>query len=607
MDTGNRLIWITWVLSIVAAALALVRLGVHLRADRSAHPERRRAHAELIDGIPVAVAILELTDPADPRSLVVIDGNPAAIALFRPATEMGPRPVPGARLIDLLPSSAPLLGPLAEVVRRGQPMARPAVRLRGGDSLHALRAVPLPGGRVGVTLEDVTTQVLHTESLRHRALHDHLTGLANRALLEQRLRDALDRSRRSDARTALVLVDLDRFKEVNDSLGHEFGDRLLAALGQRLAARLRGCDVIARLGGDEFAVLVTEVPDLHSALGVAGRLAELCCEPFELDGGFRLQVGASVGVAVAPDHATDAESLSRAADAAMYRAKESGGGVVLHSTGALEAGGARHELVAELAALLAGETDPQVGRLVLHYQPRLALRVRPLVPLGVEALVRWEHPRLGLLPPAEFVELAEVSGTIDALTRTVIRRADDELATLELPAGFVVAVNLSARCLAAADLEHWIATTTTHGRLRSGWLCLEVNERQLTDDPDRTRTVLERLHALGIHLAVDDFGSGEASMAFLRHLPLDMVKIDPALVADLEQGDDRMVRTAIDLGHNLGLHVVAEGVEHGRSLQRLVELGCDSAQGHHLGSPMPVHELARHLGGQLGGRIRSET
>jgi diguanylate cyclase (GGDEF)-like protein len=546
-----------------------------------------RSYVDFIEGIPIALAILRLDDPEDASSLRVVVGNPAAADLVgRPVDE-----AVGRRLCELLPASTPMLDRLADVARLGVALERPSLALADDGAIHALRAMPLADQCIGLALEDVTKRARLAESLRHQALHDHLTGLPNRAQLNQRLAQALDRAAGDGSRTGLLLMDLNQFKDVNDSLGHEYGDRLLIELARRLSRGMRNCDTIARLGGDEFAVLLTDVRDEHAALGVADRLVELCVEPFTV-GEFRLQVGASVGIALAPDHASGAADLLRCADSAMYRAKEAGGGIVAHSDARDATSVTKIDLLAELTEAV--DSD----EMVVHYQPRLELG--SLRPVGVEALVRWRHPERGLLPPAAFLELAEVSGTIQMLTRVVTRRATTELPALDLPDGFAISVNLSSRNLSDPQLELWVRDLLSTAAIPPTSLCFEMTERQLMDDPGQTLEVLHRLRHLGVRLAIDDFGTGYSSMPYLRELPVDEVKIDRRFVADLEAGDDTIARSVIDLGHNLGLHVVAEGVESADALRRLTELGCDSAQGYHLGMPMPVAELATYLAERRG-------
>ncbi len=541
-----------------------------------------RSYIDFIEGIPIALAILRLDDPEDAASLRVVVGNPASAGLVG----CPPEQAVGQRLVELLPASVPILDRLADVVRLGIALERPSVTIGDDGVVHALRAMPLPDQCIGIALEDVTKRARLAESLRHQALHDHLTGLPNRAHLNQRLTAALDRAAGDGTRTGLLLMDLNQFKDVNDSLGHEYGDRLLIELARRLSRGMRNCDTIARLGGDEFAILLTDVRDEQAALGVADRLVELCVEPFTV-GEFRLQVGASVGLALAPDHALDAQDLLRCADSAMYRAKEGGGGIVAHSDSRDAQSVTKIDLLAELTEAVGSD------ELVVHYQPRLSLTT--LEPLGVEALVRWRHPQRGLLPPAAFLELAEVSGTIQMLTRVVTERATSELPTLDLPDDFGISVNLSSRNLSDPQLEHWVREVVQGWELAPSSLCFEMSERQLMEDPGQTLEVLHRLRQLGVRLAIDDFGTGYSSMPYLRELPVDEVKIDRRFVSDLEAGDDTIARSVIDLGHNLGLHVVAEGVESAAALERLRELGCDSAQGYHLGMPMPLPDLEAFL------------
>ena len=471
-------------------------------------------------------------------------------------------------------------------MRLGTSLERPFVRIGDHDEVFALRAVPLPDQCIGLALEDVTKRARLAESLRHKALHDHLTGLPNRARFNERLGNALDRARLHGGRTGVLMVDLDRFKDVNDTLGHEYGDRLLVELSRRLSMKLRNCDTIARLGGDEFAVLVSDAEGDDATMSVARRLVELCEEPFHIDE-FRLQVGASVGAAVAPDDAEDAEDLLRHADAAMYQAKESGGGIVVHSGAEESTGSTRIELLADLKEAVS--TD----ELVLHYQPRIDLRT--LRPVGVEALVRWHHPQRGLLPPGDFIELAEVSGTIAALTRAVTERATRDMAALRPDAPFTVNVNLSARNLHDPLLVEWVVDLLDRTGYPPMSLCFELTEAQLSEDPSQSLEVLHRLRLLGVRLSIDDFGTGYSSVAYLRELPIDEVKIDTGFISGLQAGDPTLVRSVIDLGHNLGLHVVAEGVEDHRSLELLRSLGCDSAQGYHLAPPMPFEDLERYF------------
>lgn len=542
-----------------------------------------RRYSDFIEGIPIALAILRLEDAEDPHSLTVVATNPAAAALAGTA----PGDAPGRRLEDVMPVSQEFLGRIADVVTLDQAMEHPFLELPGVEETLALRAVPLPDRCIGVAIEDVTKRARMAESFRHQALHDPLTGLPNRALMNERLASALaEADRRSDP-VALLMVDLDQFKEVNDALGHEYGDRLLVELARRMARHLRHCDTIARLGGDEFAILLTTGADEEGAREVGRRLLEICEEPFQVDD-YRLQVSASIGIAIAPDHATSADVLLRRADGAMYRAKGSGGGISVYFPGQDQTNVRRLQLLADLRDAVASEA------FIVHYQPRVDLAT--MCTVGVEALVRWDHPEHGVLLPAEFIELAEVSGAIRVLTHAVTARATADVAALGgVGASLGVSVNLSVRNLYDPTLADWVARSLEESGLPPGQLCFELTESQLMDDPSVALEALDRLRDVGVRLSVDDFGTGYSSLAYLRDLPIDEVKVDRRFVADLEHGDARIVRSVVELGHNLGLQVVAEGVESTVALDQLRHLGCDSVQGFALAPPMPVDALARYL------------
>lgn len=546
-----------------------------------------RSFFDFIESIPTALAILKLDDVADARSIRVVAANPAACSLAGAVQGQ----VNGRRLVELMALSDDMLVHLADVVRSDQALERTDLRFNENDQIYALRATPLTGRCIGVMLEDVTSRAQAAESLRRQAMHDHLTGLPNRAQFGQRL-DLAILEAGSDTCTGVLLMDLNRFKDVNDSLGHEYGDRLLVELARRLSTKLRGCDTIARLGGDEFAVLVTDAAGSSAVVRVAERLVELCVAPFAV-GELRLQVGASVGVAICPDHTADPSEMLRLADAAMYRAKQRGGGIVVHTDGHEEQSMTKVDLLSAFSEAVG--TD----ELVIHYQPLVELG--SLAPVGVEALVRWRHPERGLLPPAAFLELAEVSGTIQPMTREVVRRAMADITSITTCERFRVAVNLSSRALADPRLEPWLYEILAVAEFPASGLWFEISERDLADDPDETLESLHRLRRIGLHLAIDDFGTGASSMPYLRELPIDAVKIDRRFVADLEAGDETIARSAIDLARNLDLEVIAEGVESAATLERLRNLGCDVAQGYHVGRPMPLHGVKSYL--QAYGRL----
>ncbi|NEK86118.1 EAL domain-containing protein [Blastococcus saxobsidens] len=420
---------------------------------------------------------------------------------------------------------------------------------------------------------------------RHTATHDALTGLPNRTLLRDRLDQALAGAARSSAEVAVLLVDLDRFKEINDSLGHSYGDALLQQVAPRLAGVLRDGDTVARLGGDEFAVLLPAVDGVAEAEAVAERLREALHRSFDVDG-VTLDVEVSVGIAVSPWHGTDSDALLRSADIAMYVAKERKAGAVVFAAEDHVTAPSRLTVLGDLRRAL--EDD----ELFLHYQPKFTLDGERIE--GVEALLRWQHPTRGLVPPAEFVPVAEGTGIILRLTERVLDLALAQ-ARRWYDAGhpMPVAVNLSTRCLLDAGLPDLVARLLDRHGVPARLLRLEVTESAVMADAARCTDVLQRLHDLGLRLSIDDFGTGYSSMVHLRRLPVDELKIDRSFVMGMTTSahDAVLVRTAVDLGHNLGLTVVAEGVEEPEHVAALRELGCDIAQGYHYARPMAADAL----------------
>jgi diguanylate cyclase (GGDEF)-like protein len=431
--------------------------------------------------------------------------------------------------------------------------------------------------------EDLRSSV---ERNRHQARHDSLTGLANRVQLRDRMEQALAASADTGELVAVLLIDLDRFKEINDSLGHSYGDALLRQVGPRLRSILRERDVVARLGGDEFAVLLPAVDGVAEARTVAERLREALHRRFDVEG-VALDVEVSVGIAVSPMHGADAEELLRNADIAMYVAKEVKAGAVVFEPAEHVTAPSRLNVLGDLRRAL--DTD---GELLLHYQPKFTLDGRHIE--GLEALLRWQHPERGMVPPGEFIPVAEGTGIILRLTERVLGLALTQMRRwLDEGHPVPVAVNLSTRCLMDADLPDLVAVLLAQHRVPARLLRLEVTESAVMGDAARCLDVLQRLHDLGVHLSIDDFGTGYSSMAYLRQLPVDELKIDRSFVMGMTdtQQDAVLVRTAIDLGHNLGLTVVAEGVEGAEHVAALQELGCDIAQGFHFARPMPSEDI----------------
>ncbi len=428
-----------------------------------------------------------------------------------------------------------------------------------------------------------------SRQLRQQALNDPLTGLPNRTSLYQRVRRVGGSVGVFGGLAGLLLIDLDRFKEVNDTLGHDHGDRLLRDVADRLRDALRRGDMLARLGGDEFAVLLHDLPDRAAATELAGRLLDALERPFVVRG-VTVQLGASIGVALCPDHGTDVTSLVRRADVAMYEAKREQGRIRVYNPARDPNSPDRLQRLSELRRGL------QQGELVLHYQPKVSVEGGAVT--GVEALVRWEHPQHGLLAPGEFLPLAERTGMMNELTRWVVDAALRQArawqdAGVEVP----IAINLAAANILDAALPDMVGERLAHHGVPGERLTCELSEHTVMADPRRATEVLQRLRGLGVRISLDDFGTGHSSLAYLKDLPLDEVKIDRAFVSGMvgDANDALIVRSTIDLARNLGLEVVAEGVEGEDVLDRLRTLHCDEAQGFHLSRPLPPEALVDWL------------
>jgi diguanylate cyclase (GGDEF)-like protein len=420
----------------------------------------------------------------------------------------------------------------------------------------------------------------------HLALHDPLTDLPNRSLFHDRSQQAILSARRDGTGVALMILDLDRFKEVNDTLGHHNGDLLLQEIGARLRTGLRESDSVARLGGDEFGLLLPHVADGDEALMLGERVRAVLRLPFTLEG-VTLDLEASVGVALYPKHGDDVDTLLQRADVAMYLAKEDRSGCELYAADRDEYSPHRLALAAELRRAL------DERELVLHYQPKADLTNDRIV--AVEALVRWEHPEHGLLTPDQFVPLAEATGLIRELTLRVLDEAlRQQRAWRDDGIELRVAVNLSARDLYDLTLPATVAELLATHDVPATGLELEITESVIVADPMRARAILNRLSEMGIVLAVDDYGTGYSSLGYLKRLPIDEMKIDRSFVMQMtdDRNDAAIVRSTVELGRNLGLRVVAEGVETAAAWAHLKALGCDFAQGYYLSRPVPAVEIA---------------
>jgi diguanylate cyclase (GGDEF)-like protein/PAS domain S-box-containing protein len=449
-------------------------------------------------------------------------------------------------------------------------------------------------GGIGVST-DISERKALEEELERRASHDPLTGLPNRHTFVERIRHALQRTRRrQNSRNAGVLfMDLDGFKTVNDSLGHEAGDELLVAVAERLKNRLRPEDVLARFGGDEFAVLLEDVVDSSEAVRVAQRIVQSLREPLTVDH-HKLTISTSVGIALDTTHTNDPEGMLRDADAAMYRAKEQGPGRYAVFDPAMHARAQeRLELEAELRQAL------DQGEFVLHYQPEVSLHDWNLV--GFEALLRWQHPVKGLLQPSVFVPVAEETDLIVPIGRWVLEEACQQAKRWveEYPSAppATMEVNLSSRQLARQGLVKVIEEVLTRAELQGHSLGLDITETVLIDASEHNAQALDALKEMGIRLYLDDFGTGYSSLSYLKRLPVDRVKIDKSFVKGLgeEPTDTALVRMIIDLCHTLGVEILAEGVETFEQAALLRDMGCDLGQGNYFAEPIPGEELAQRL------------
>lgn len=432
---------------------------------------------------------------------------------------------------------------------------------------------------------DITSRKAQTAALRYQALHDALTDLPNRTLLMDRLQQALRIAQRDGTPMALILMDLDRFKEVNDTLGHHVGDKLLQQVGERLRLILRDSDTVARLGGDEFSVLLPTA-DVGQATFTARRIISTVEKPLTV-GGQSLGVSASLGIALYPEHGDSPIALMQHADVAMYVAKRGRRGYTVYDPETDQHSLRQLAIVNELRNAI--END----ELSVYYQPKIDLKNRRLD--GVEALVRWPHPKHGLLCPDEFVPLAEQTGLIKPLTLWVLRRALSECANY-FPKNhdMRVSVNLSMRNLIDAQFPDEIAEVLGGFDIVPGGVKLEITETGLMEDPAKAIRAMDRLNAMGLHLSIDDFGTGYSSLSYLKQLPVNELKIDKSFGLSLANDGNSalIVRSTIDLAHKLGLHVVAEGVETLEAYRLLEVLGCDAVQGYFVGKPMPAMEIS---------------
>ncbi len=464
-------------------------------------------------------------------------------------------------------------------------------RHREGHYVWLETTSSIKDGEVIAVSRDVTVRKETEERLLYLANYDSLTGLPNRALFRDRLRRAVARAQRNDSLVALLFIDLDRFKTINDSLGHHAGDQLLRGVARRLKQNAREGDTIARLGGDEFTIILEGIRDTEDAALVARKVIELMEPPFKLDG-HEVVVSPSIGITIYPYDATDMRSLLKNADTAMYQSKEKGRNRYQFYTADMNAKAYEHLL---LENHLRHALEREEFR--LYYQPQLDLHTQGII--GVEALLRWEHPERGLVPPEEFVPFAEETGLIIPIGEWVIRQAcmdarawqDEGLPPIR------VAVNLSMRQFRQKDFVDTVQQALAESGLEPGFLELEITESFLAHDVEKATAQLQRLSDLGVHLSVDDFGTGYSSLSYLKRFPINTLKIDQSFVRDISSDPDgaTIAEAIIALGQSLRLDVIAEGVESEDQLFFLRGRGCDRGQGYFFSHPVPAEDVVPWL------------
>lgn len=487
------------------------------------------------------------------------------------------------RLLALHPRA--LFAQVRQAFERHEPVAfevaRPAMTV--DIRLHPVGCGNAAATRWTVTLEDVTTRRAAEAAASSHARLDPLTGLPNRRHLRERLEEALARVGASAASCAVLLVDLDRFKPVNDTLGHAIGDALLAKVGDRLSATLRPGDTVARIGGDEFVVVQSAPANVEETRALARRIVDLVGRTYMVEGHL-LTIGASVGVALAPEDGMDADRLLKCADLALYRAKLEGRGTFRFFEAEMDARmQARRRLELDMRQAL-GRRE-----FTLHYQPQMNLGSDRLT--GCEALLRWQHPERGTVSPADFIPLAEEIGLIVPIGEWVIRQACRDAATW--PAPITVAVNVSPAQFKGDRLVEVIVSALASSGLPAERLEIEITEGVLLQENARTLRILHRLRALGIRVSMDDFGTGYSSLSYLRSFPFDKIKIDRSFVADITRkpDGDAVIRAIAGLGRSLGMTTVAEGVETEDQMRRIRAEGCTDVQGYLVSRPIPAEAL----------------
>jgi diguanylate cyclase (GGDEF)-like protein/PAS domain S-box-containing protein len=576
----------------INAELLVYRIRYMLRASRSMKKlakseDRLRLLKEAVDCLPIGITISDIHGK-------VIYSNPTEAEMHgytieeligKEARELAPQGLRKKFVPEKLNNIGLWRRESINVRKNGEefPVQLSSIAVRSGGEGRYLGIV--------TACEDISSRKEAEQKIRHLAYYDTLTGLPNRGTFLDRLNRALALAHRENRRVALLFLDLDNFKDVNDTQGHDFGDKLLSEAARRLAGCMRESDTLARLGGDEFVVVLTSVNNQESAASAAQRILSVFSRPFSLEGR-QIHSSASIGIALYPDDGVDADSLYKAADTAMYHAKAEGKANFRFFS---------NDMNQQIMRRVALENSLRLGlenrEFFLHYQPLWNLQTAGMV--GAEVLLRWKSADFGLMPPSEFISLAENSGLILGMGEWVLRTACTQARMWELAGhrGMKVAVNISGLQFRQPDFLETIGRIIKETDAAPTSLEFEFTESVIMEHADRAINTLRALKKMGLQLSIDDFGTGYSSLSYLKHFPIDRIKIDRSFVADVatNQDDAAIVKAIISLAHSLNLKVVAEGVESSDQLSFLAATNCNEAQGFYLGVPMQAEELSARL------------
>ncbi len=551
---------------------------------------------EAVDCLPIGITLSDLTgkiiysNPAEaeihgytPEELVGKD-----IGQFAPQGQRNPFPA------ELLNQSGVLKRESINAKKSGEefPVQLTSIAVRNTD-----------GRCLGIvtTCEDITGRKEAEKKIHRLAYYDPLTGLPNRGMFQDRLRQALALAHREDHKVCIVFLDLDNFKDVNDTYGHDFGDKILREVADRLAGSMRESDTLARLGGDEFVVILTSVVCLESTAAAVQRLLSVFSLPFDIDSR-KIYSSASIGIALYPDDGRDTESLLKCADTAMYHAKNEGRSQYRFFSAEMN-----QKIMRRVSLENCLHQGLEKEEFFLNYQPQWDMKTSRMV--GVEVLLRWQSADFGLMPPSEFIALTENTGLIFDLGQWVLRTACNQARNWSLAGhrGFKVAVNISGKQLKQPDFLEMVDSVLKESDIEPDVLEFEFTESVVMEQADKTIDTLKALKKMGIQLSIDNFGTGYSSLNYLKHFPIDRIKIDRSFVSDLDRSNDdaTLVETIISMGHSLNRKVLAEGVENGNQLNLLAAFGCDEVQGFYLAMPMAAEDIARRIRRTHGKRISS--